>query len=179
MDRGSAAKIGAQWTTRRCALGPVDSDVRCNPVDSIGSLSRKSGFPLRTPAFSSVSKGQRRLGEKEYRSPFSDAGGCTSPQNSGPSLQHLWPEGLIDNVTEGPKPRCRRRMGTSDVRPWFSLTSRGPAPCPNQTTTFPSPNRRPLGRQLCLPISPTSHKTRVPNCSRLLALLRPPIRLRA
>ena len=50
----------------------------------------------------------------------------------GPSLQHLWPEGLIDNVTEGPKPRCRRRMGTSDVRPWFSLVSR--------TNAMPKPN---------------------------------------
>ena len=41
------------------------------------------------------------------------------------------------------------------------------------------PNRRPLGRQLCLPISPTSRKTRVPSCSRLLTLRRPVTRLRA
>ena len=33
-------------------------------------LNEKSGFPFRTPAFSSVSKGQRRLGEKEYRPPL-------------------------------------------------------------------------------------------------------------
>ncbi len=32
-------------------------------------LNKKSGFPLRTPAFCSVSKEQRRLGEKEYRAP--------------------------------------------------------------------------------------------------------------
>ena len=44
----------------------VDSDVRCNPVDSIGS-STKVGFPIPNPAFCSVSRGQRRLGEKEYR----------------------------------------------------------------------------------------------------------------
>jgi hypothetical protein len=30
-------------------------------------LKRRPGFPFRTPAFCSVSKGQRRLGEKEYR----------------------------------------------------------------------------------------------------------------
>jgi hypothetical protein len=30
-------------------------------------LNKKSGFPFRSPAFCSVSKGQRRLGEKEYR----------------------------------------------------------------------------------------------------------------
>jgi hypothetical protein len=30
-------------------------------------LNEKSGFPFRTPVFCSVSKGQRRLGEKEYR----------------------------------------------------------------------------------------------------------------
>src|SRR5208283_4820547 len=29
-------------------------------------LNEKSGFPFRTPAFCSVSRGQRRLGEKEY-----------------------------------------------------------------------------------------------------------------
>jgi hypothetical protein len=43
----------------------------------------------------------------------------------------------------------------------------------------PSRNRRPLGRQLCLPISSTSRKTRVPSCSRHLTLPRPPTRLRA
>jgi hypothetical protein len=32
-------------------------------------LKEKSGFPFRTPAFCSVSRGQRRLGEKEYRAP--------------------------------------------------------------------------------------------------------------
>ena len=58
----------------------VDSDAKCNPVDSIGSSTKKSGFPFRTPAFCSVSRGRRRLGEKEYRGPFSDAGGCTSLQ---------------------------------------------------------------------------------------------------
>ena len=46
-------------------------------------LNKKSGFPLRTPAFCSVSKGQRRLGEKEYRAPSAHAGGCTSRRNSG------------------------------------------------------------------------------------------------
>src|SRR5208282_2313257 len=30
-------------------------------------LNEKSGFPFQTPAFCSVSRGQRRLGEKEYR----------------------------------------------------------------------------------------------------------------
>ena len=50
---------------------------------------------------------------------------------------------------------------------------------PNQPTIDPSPNRRPLGRQLCLPISPTSRKTPAPSCSRLLTLPRPPTRLRA
>jgi hypothetical protein len=30
-------------------------------------LNEKSGFPFRTPAFCSASRGRRRLGEKEYR----------------------------------------------------------------------------------------------------------------
>ena len=59
------------------------------------------------------------------------------------------------------------------------LTSRGRTSCPNQTTIDSSPNRRPLGRQLCLPISPTSRKTRAPSCSRLLRRPRPQIRLPA
>ena len=35
--------------------------------------------------------------------------------------------------------RAHRRSlrEATDVRPWFSLTSRGLTPCPNQTTTFP------------------------------------------
>ena len=32
-------------------------------------LNEKSGFPFRTPAFCSVSRGQRRFDEKEYRAP--------------------------------------------------------------------------------------------------------------
>ena len=43
-------------------------------------LSRKSGFPLRTPAFCSVSKGQRRLGEKEYRAPSVTPGVALRPR---------------------------------------------------------------------------------------------------
>ena len=40
-----------------------------NPRRQHWFLNEKSGFPFRTPAFCSVSKGQRRLGEKEYRAP--------------------------------------------------------------------------------------------------------------
>jgi hypothetical protein len=69
----------------------------------------------------------------------------------------------------------RNKRGSTLV----SLTSRGLTPCPNQTTIDPSPNRRPLGRQLCLPISPTCRKTRAPSCSRLPTLPRPQARLRA
>jgi hypothetical protein len=101
-----------------------------------------------------------------------------------PRLRHLLPLTTKSDRRTSP-PACRRRRahrrsswGTSDVRPWFSLATRGLTPCPNQTTTYPNPNRRPLGRQLCLPISPTSRKTRAPSCSRLLTLPRP-TRLRA
>ena len=45
-------------------------------------------------------------------------------------------------------------------------------PCPNQTTKDPSPNRRPFGPPLCLPISPTYRKTRARSCSRHLQLFR-------
>ena len=45
----------------------VDSDVRCNPVDSIGSSTESRVSRSEPPAFCSVSEGQRRLGEKEHR----------------------------------------------------------------------------------------------------------------
>src|SRR3984957_12537077 len=70
-------------------------------------------------------------------------------------------------------------IGTNKGRPWLASHLRGLTPCPNLTTIDSSPNRCPLGRQLCLPISPTSRKTRAPSCSRLLTLPRHPIRLRA
>src|SRR6202044_724013 len=70
-------------------------------------------------------------------------------------------------------------IGTNKGRPWVASHLSGLKPCPNQTTIDPRPNRRPLGRQLCLPISPTSRKTPAPSCSRLLTLPLPPTRLRA
>src|SRR5271157_6622355 len=47
------------------AHGGFRSEVR--PRRQHWFLNEKSGFPFRTPAFCSVSRGQRRLGEKEYR----------------------------------------------------------------------------------------------------------------
>jgi hypothetical protein len=58
----------------------VDSDAKCNPVDSIGSSMKKSGFPVRTPAFCSVSRGPSRLGEKEYRAPSMTPGVALRPR---------------------------------------------------------------------------------------------------
>jgi hypothetical protein len=51
--------------------------------------------------------------------------------------------------------RTAEARGNKRVRPGFSLTCRELTPCPSQTTTFPNPNRRPLGRRFYLPISPT------------------------
>jgi hypothetical protein len=70
----------AEISTPALATAPpekgVDSDVRCNPVDSIGSStqSRVSHSEPRLP------RDKRREGKS---SPFSDAGCCTSRQNSG------------------------------------------------------------------------------------------------
>ena len=65
------------------AAGPVDSDVRCNPVDSIGpsTESRVSHSEPRLLLGFQGTKTARREGKS---SPFSDAGCCTSRQNSGP-----------------------------------------------------------------------------------------------
>jgi hypothetical protein len=43
-------------------------------------LNEKSGFPFRTPAFRSVSRGQSRLGEKEYRAPSVTPGVALRPR---------------------------------------------------------------------------------------------------
>src|SRR5271166_6025175 len=66
---------GRRWTTSRwrdietttVARGGFRSEVQ--PRRQHWFLNEKSGFPFRTPAFCSVSRGQRRLGEKEYRAP--------------------------------------------------------------------------------------------------------------
>src|SRR5271165_363124 len=47
-------------------------------------LNEKSGFPFRTPAFCSVSRGQRRLAEKEYRAPSVTPGVALRPRTQGP-----------------------------------------------------------------------------------------------
>ena len=61
----------------------MDSDAKCNPVDSIGSSTKKSGFPVRTPAFCSVSRGPSRLGEKECRAPSMTPGVALRPRTQG------------------------------------------------------------------------------------------------
>src|SRR5271165_2680734 len=54
-------------------------------------LNEKSGFPSRTPAFCSVSRGQRRLGEKEYRAPSVTPGVALRVRTQGPHVnsQHI------------------------------------------------------------------------------------------
>jgi uncharacterized protein (DUF1697 family) len=47
-------------------------------------LNEKSGFPFRTPAFCSVSRGRRRLGEKEYRAPSVTPGVALRPRTQAP-----------------------------------------------------------------------------------------------
>src|SRR5882757_1118211 len=46
-------------------------------------LNEKSGFPFRTPAFCSVSRGRRRLGDKEYRAPSVTPGVALRPRTQG------------------------------------------------------------------------------------------------
>src|SRR5271165_3748325 len=54
-------------------------------------LNEKSGFPSRTPAFCSVSRGQRRIGEKEYRAPSVTPGVALRVRTQGPHVnsQHI------------------------------------------------------------------------------------------
>src|SRR5271165_2987204 len=59
-------------TSRKPGSGGFRSEVQ--PRRQHWFLNEKSGFPFRTPAFCSVSRGQRRLGEKEYRAPSATPG---------------------------------------------------------------------------------------------------------
>ena len=54
-------------------------------------LNEKSGFPFRTPAFCSVSRGQRRLGEKEYRAPSVTPGVALRPRTQAGLARHHAP----------------------------------------------------------------------------------------
>ena len=47
-------------------------------------LNEMLGFPFRTPAFCSVSRGRRRLGEKEYRAPSVTRGVALRVRTQGP-----------------------------------------------------------------------------------------------
>ena len=76
----------------------VDSDAKCNPVDSIGSSMKKSGFPVRTPAFCSVSRGPSRLGEKECRAPSMTPGVALRPRTQGGLLITALPLGADHEV---------------------------------------------------------------------------------
>src|SRR5271154_7492113 len=49
-------------------------------------LNEKSGFPFRTPAFCSVSRGRRRLGDKEYRAPSVTPGVALRPRTQAPGV---------------------------------------------------------------------------------------------
>jgi hypothetical protein len=80
-------------------------------------LNEKSGFPFRTPAFCSVSRGQRRLGEEEYRAPSVTRGLHFAPELregplqrlvlyigemirlTGAQASHDWPQRLLKKIT--------------------------------------------------------------------------------
>jgi adenylate cyclase len=57
-------------------------------------LNEKSGFPFRTPAFCSVSRGRRRLGEKEYRAPSVTPGVALRPRTQGQEARGLFDRAL-------------------------------------------------------------------------------------
>jgi hypothetical protein len=58
-------------------------------------LNEKSGFPFRTLAFCSVSRGRRRLGEKEYRAPSGTPGVALRPRTQAGPLGGLGPRPAV------------------------------------------------------------------------------------
>ena len=80
----------------------VHSDAKCNPVDSIGSSTKSRVSHSERPP-SARFPGKKTARREGISSPFSDAGGCTSPQNSGmgPSLNSCR-ESVGDVLSERP-----------------------------------------------------------------------------
>src|SRR5271165_1953219 len=80
------AKSHSLAMTPDCSRGGFRREVQ--PRRQHWFLNEKSGFPFRTPAFCSVSRGQRRLGEKEYRAPSVTPGVALRPrtQEGRPSV---------------------------------------------------------------------------------------------
>ena len=78
-------------------------------------LNEKSGFPFRTPAFCSVSKGQRRLGDKEYRAPSVTQGVALRVRTHGPpspgSLARL-------STSQQAGRKHRRKVDCGRVQAW-------------------------------------------------------------
>jgi hypothetical protein len=60
-------------------------------------LNEMSGFPFRTPAFCSVSRGRRRLGEKEYRAPS-----VTPGLHFAPELRNTNPKQFNEGAPQQP-----------------------------------------------------------------------------
>jgi arylsulfatase A-like enzyme len=81
------------WTTDNGAWQDSEFRREVQPRQQHWFLNEKSGFPFRTPAFCSVSKGQRRLGEKEYRAPSVKPGVALRPRTQGTSIAGTCREG--------------------------------------------------------------------------------------
>src|ERR1700722_10127175 len=80
-DIERAKELWADYKRRRKPPGGFRREVQ--PRRQHWFLNEKSGFPFRTPAFCSVSRGRRRLGEKEYRAPSVTPGGALRPRTQG------------------------------------------------------------------------------------------------
>ena len=94
-------------------------------------LNEKSGFPFRTPAFCSVSRGQRRLGEKEYRAPSVTPGVALRPRTQGAAnllstgISHPTCNQTPANITN----TIDINLGLGDTPRDFQRLSFGPGTC--------------------------------------------------
>jgi hypothetical protein len=94
---------------------------------------------------------------------------ATSPRTHGTSVALPRARELVDRA-------ARSLEQTRSTLVSFTFRTKA-TPKPDDYSPLPTP--APSRPQLCRPISPTSRKTRVPSCSRLLRLPRPQTRLRA
>src|ERR1700722_5569122 len=83
-------------------------------------LNEKSGFPFRTPAFCSVSRGRRRLGEKEYRAPSVTPGVALRPRTQAASKKPM--DAYVDGchatwISIGHPTRISRRSSSRRTSP--------------------------------------------------------------
>jgi hypothetical protein len=185
---GIASEIVGESSDGVCALGVLDATRTVSPAALFTQRPhiRTRTLPSPSPQRRPCSKHRLLLARGRRNNRLT-----RSPQFRDERNKRRFPEARAARRQRRPgRPRSRRRLiglarsrcassGTTAPLAVLAFRLRGLTPWPIETTRHlsPGPSRRPLGRQPCLPISPTFRRTRVPSCGRSLILPRRPTKL--